>query len=277
MPRLRWLSLTLLLACKPGAPFDVSETDGETGDGETGDDDGDPIGLSCDPSDAQACELAGGLCCSDDPAALLLDDLEAQVTPAYLNRGGDGTPIFSGGNNALRRWGQCVAEGSVPDSDALVEAPAAGCPIPCNPTWSASDVAEICGSNRVCCQTVELEPADCVLDPGLGDAGCWRPVAGNDITGLGGIDATDWSASDHATHQDPSGLGCQSFVAGIPADVLSANDVTETEVLVACFRRLGVANLRGLCTAAASCPMTDPNDDDACEQINMNEGRVGCP
>ncbi len=131
----------------------------------------------------------------------------------------------------------------------------------------------------MCCQTVELEPEDCVLDPTLGDAGCWRSVNGRDIEGLGGsvgLDATTWASDSHATHQDPNGTNCQTFVGGIPPAVLDAMGLTSTEVLIACFLRLGVANSRGLWTQAASCPLAAPDYIDACEQRNLDEGRIGC-
>lgn len=234
---------------------------------------GDTIGLQCDPSTDTACEAAGGKCCSDDPTALLLADLDAQVTPLYEGGGGTGLPVFSGGNNALSRWGSCQL--STPNG--LSESPVEGCPIPCNPRWTATEVVQVCGPNRVCCQTVELEPEDCVLDPDLGDAGCHRPVTGYDIMGLGGLDATNWGAMAHATHQDPNGPGCEAFASSIPQEVLDQSGVTQQDVLVACFRRLGVANTRGLCMDGAMvCPYADPSYIDPCEQRNADEGRTGC-
>lgn len=269
MRRLGLITLALTLACTSKDP----PADGETGDGEAGND---PIGLLCDPSSPDVCEAAGGLCCSDDPAALSLIDPAAQVLPKYQGRAGEGTPIFSGANNPLSRRGLCVAEGSVPPADALADINAQGCPVPCNPRWSAVDIATICGPARVCCQIVELQFEDCVIDLALGNSGCWRPVIGDDIAGLGGLDATSWSSSAHATHQDPSGTSCQTFVAGIPPSVLDSSGVTAQELLIACFRRLGVADIRGHCSAANACPFADPGYIDACEQRNLDEGRSGC-
>lgn len=268
MRHLGLLTFTLTLACSSKDP------EAEAGDG--GSEGDSPIGLTCNPSSGTDCEVGGGLCCSDDPAALVFDDLAAQVLPQYQGRGGEGTPLFSGANNPLSDWGVCVAEGSVAASDALADINAQGCPVPCNPRWSATDIQTTCGPSRVCCQNIELEPEDCVLDFELGDSGCWRPVTGNDIQGLGGIDASDWSSTDHATHQDPSGTSCQDFVGGLPASVFADYGVTEQDVLLACYRRLGVADIRGFCVAASSCPLADPGYIDACELLNLDDGRTGC-
>jgi hypothetical protein len=273
MRRLVLLTLTLTLACTTDEPpSELQTSESESG----GDGDGDPIGLVCDPSSPAACESADGLCCSDDPAAVLLDDLDAQVTPQYQGGAGEGTPLFSGGNNPRSRWGLCVAAGSVPDSYSLDEVNAQGCPVPCNPHWDAADVQLICGSGRVCCQTVELGPEDCALDPDLGDSGCWRPVTGNDVVGLGGLDSTNWSSMDHATHQDQSGIGCQQFASGVPPEVLADLGLTDQDVFIACVRRLGVADSRGLCMANVTCPFAAPSYRDACEQQNDLEARTGC-
>jgi hypothetical protein len=270
--RLVLLTFLLTLACATDEPSpDIQTSESESGG------DGDSIGLVCDSSSPAACESAGGLCCSDDPAALLLEDLDAQVTPQYQGGAGEGIPLFSGGNNPLSRWGMCVAAGSVPQGDALDDVNAQGCPIPCNPNWDAADVALICGPARVCCQTVELGPEDCALDPDLGDSGCWRPVTGNDVMGLGGLDSSNWSSTDHATHQDPNGTSCQQFASGLPAEVLADYGLTDQDVFVACVRRLGVADTRGMCTSAdAACPFAAPSYRDACEQRNDVEGRTGC-
>ena len=238
----------------------------------------------CSPAgDAPNCPTAGGdnyQCCSDDPAALDLDDISLFVTPRYTGRGGQGTPLFSGGNNTLSRSGMCVKEGSVPVQGALADINAQGCPVPCNPTWSNSDITSVCGSGTICCETVEIEPEDCVLDPAVGTAGgCWRPVNGGDIVGLGGLEATDWGGSDHATHQDPSGINCKVFVDGLPPDVLASKGLDAQDVLRACYRRLTVANARGFCLGGAgvnACPLAQPGYRDACEQMNDFEGRTGC-
>ena len=270
------------LACaKPGDINDAgsgSESDSESGsEGETGKQGpGDLLVDRCDPSAVDACSefIDPHLCCSDDPAALDLANIDTEVTPAYVGRGGEGTPIFSGGNNALSRSGTCVAEDFVPPAAALADVGAQGCPVPCNPTWSSSDITTVCGSGYVCCQIQELEPEDCVLDPNLGDAGCYRPVTGNDIQGFGGIDATS-----HATHQDPSGTSCEVFVNAIPPNVLADNGLTASDALLACFRRLSVANRRGYCLAGAAvtaCPYAVPTYIDACEQLNADNGLI-CP
>ncbi|MFO7567950.1 MAG: hypothetical protein R6X02_35240 [Enhygromyxa sp.] len=235
----------------------------------------------CSPSgDSPSCP-EGYVCCSDDPAALLItssgfDDL---VTPKYLSRGGVGTPIFSGGNNPLSKSGMCVESGSVPISGALIDPNAEGCPVPCNPTWSNADIQTVCGPNTICCQTVELEPEDCVLDPTAGNAGCWRPATGFDIEGVGTQNLTNWGGTAHKTHQDPSGTNCQQFVQGIPANVLSAQNLTQQQLLQQCYRRLTVANQRGFCLGGAGvnfCPLAQPAYRDACEQMNDREGRTGC-
>ena len=111
----------------------------------------------------------------------------------------------------------------------------------------------------------------------LGDGGCWRPVTGDDIVGLGGLDATDWASTAHATHQDPSGISCQLFAQGVPADVLDKNGLTTQDVLLACYHRLSVANQHGYCVFGVNvCPMAAPSFIDACEQINLDESRSGC-
>lgn len=214
----------------------------------------------CDPSNPDCPDSGGGpyQCCSDDPAALDLGDLSAFVAPSYAGGGGTGTPLFSGNNNSLGRSGFCVE--AVP---GLIEEGAAGCPIPCNPTWGSDDLAAVCGAAK-CCQTVELEAEDCALDPTLGDSGCYRPVTGTDINGFGGADATNWSGSSHATHQDPNGAGCITFAQGDEA------------IQGACFRRLSVADQRGFCQNVEVCPLTQPGYIDACSARNAAEGLSGC-
>ncbi len=233
----------------------------------------------CSPAGSEPCP-DGYICCSDDPAALDLDALDAAVLPKYQGRGGIGTPIFSGGNNSLSISGMCIAEGAVPIEGALADVGAQGCPVPCNPNWVNADVEEVCGSNTICCQTVELEPEDCVLDPGLGDGGCYRPVTGMDITGLGGLDITSWKGTQHATHQDPSGTNCKVFVAGVSQSVLDAKGITAAELQSACFRRLTVADARGFCLGkspnVSACPLTRPDYRDACDQLNDAQLLSGC-
>ncbi|MFV8749058.1 hypothetical protein ACNOYE_00745 [Nannocystaceae bacterium ST9] len=233
----------------------------------------------CSPRQAERCP-EGYVCCSDDPAAIDLADLDADVLPKYQGREGKGVPIFSAGNDSLGVSGLCIAEGSVPPQAALTDAGAQACPIPCNPNWADADVTAVCGDDTMCCQTLELEPEDCVLDPSLGDAGCFRPVGGEDIEGLGGLDATRWASSEHATHQDPGGRGCARFVAGVPPEVLYAEGLDADELERACLRRLGVADSRGFCLgkspAASTCPLEDPSYRDACEQLDDELGHTGC-
>jgi hypothetical protein len=214
----------------------------------------DPSNPNC-PTDKFASNTGAYVCCSDDPAAIDPDDLTAAL-PGY-NGGGTGTPLFSGINNQFSTSGYCIDIGQ-------------GCPLPCNPTWSNSEVAEVCGSGTVCCQTQELGDLDCVLDPDLGDSGCYRPVTGTDIQGLGGLNSTDWSPSDHDTHQSPNGSGCVDFVTASGLTGAEATALTN-----ACFRRMSVANQRGFCQSGG-CPLTVPEYRDACERKNDSEGRTGC-
>ena len=120
-------------------------------------------------------------CCSDDPE-----------------------PFFSGANNDLSQWGMCVRTADIPPGSGTANP--ANCPLPCNPTWAEEDVLIACGPARVCCQTLELQPEDCIQDPGTGD---WRPATGDDIG-----NATNWGAGVHATHQDPGGNGCSTATGG---------------------------------------------------------------
>ncbi|WP_146158577.1 hypothetical protein [Enhygromyxa salina] len=219
-------------------------------------------------------------CCSDDPAALLLSNLGATVTPDYQGRGGDGTPLFSGGNNPLSKSGMCVKVGSVPPALALADINAQGCPVPCNPNWGSGDLADVCGAGTICCQTTELEPEDCVLDLDMGDNGCYRPVTGTDIMGTGSsTNLTNWGGTKHKTHQDPSGTNCEVFVQGLPPSVLSSNNISSADVLRACYHRLTVADQRGFCLGGGPgvfCPLAQPNYRDACEQLNDQAFLQGC-
>ncbi|NVB36900.1 hypothetical protein G6O69_03600 [Pseudenhygromyxa sp. WMMC2535] len=237
----------------------------------------------CSPAGASPnCPTQGGeeyQCCSDDPAAIKLGDLAAEVTPRYTGRDGEGSPIFSGVNNPISRSGMCIKSGSVPAAGALADVNASGCPVPCNPTWDSGDVDDICGEGSICCQTVELEADDCVLDPDIGDAGCWRPATGNDIVDLGGLEVTSWTANEHSTNQDPGGVGCRTFAEGVGSDVLEANGITEDNLKAACFRRLTVGNQRGFClggTGVNACPLAQSSYRDACEQMNDAQARSGC-
>ncbi len=231
--------------------------------------------LRCDPLAADPCADVGSvMCCSDDPIAIDLSDLGSWVLPQYGDGLSVGTPLFSAANNTLSRSGYCLSE-ETPESVALAEVAAQGCRIPCNPTWSDDDVAAICGPGALCCQTVELQDIDCVYDASLGDGGCFRPVNGADIVGLGGTELTNWAGTSHATHQDPTGISCGNWVDSLPTDLgLDPNDL-----LVECFRRLTVADQRGSCFAASeigSCPYAAADYIDACEQQNIDNGYTGC-
>jgi hypothetical protein len=187
-------------------------------------------------------------CCSDDPAAVGGD------LPQYQQTSAGATPIFSGFNNALGTSGMCVRTSDIPAGAGLGEPAAAGCPIPCNPTWEAADIESVCGGDRVCCQTREIQPEDCILD---GDT--WRPATGADI--LAGT--SNWAPSAHRTHQDPGGQGCTTFAG--------TSDVGNSD-FADCLEQLSVADQRGWCQALApgqGCPGDQPGYLDACEQINM--------
>jgi hypothetical protein len=273
--------LLSLLACSSdaGEDADTGLTTTTSSDSTSGSSDElAPFVVRCDPHADDPCAQFGNVaCCSDDPAALLLVDgaLGDAALPSYLGGAGDGTPIFSGDNNSLSRSGYCLVE-ETPPALALADVDAQGCRTPCNPTWSATDIATICGPAAQCCQVVEVEPEDCVFDPNLGDSGCFRPATGRDVTGLGGIDATNWGSMAHVTHQDPSGLNCEMFVSALP---LADLGLSVPDVLVECYRRLTVANQRGSCfatTELASCPFAGPSYRDACEQMNDDEFRTGC-
>lgn len=232
----------------------------------------------CDPSSPDCPTKYGTgtyVCCSDDPAALELTGGAATgALPSY--GGGPGIPLFAAANNNLSSSGFCIDTSQVPIDAGIQDVGAGqGCPLPCNPTWSNEDISAVCGNGTSCCATVEIQDIDCGFDPALGDAGCWRPVTGNDIQGLGGIGVSDWSASDHATHQDPAGKGCQAFVTSA-ASQISAAGVSPSDALEGCFRQLTVANQRGYCQGPMECPLANPAYRDACEQKNDAEGLTGC-
>jgi hypothetical protein len=231
----------------------------------------------CDPS-APDCPTKYGsgsyVCCSDDPAALDLSDLGTPALPTY--GGGTGIPLFSSALNDASASGFCIATSQVPLDAAIGEpGPGQACPKPCNPTWATEDISSVCGPNTSCCASVELQELDCGFDPALGDGGCWRPVTGGDIMGLGGINVSDWSTSDHVTHQDPGGQGCEAFVLSQAAAISTAG-VSPQDAQIACFRNLTVANQRGFCQGAMDCPLANPAYRDACEQKNDLEGHTGC-
>ncbi len=189
---------------------------------------------------------SGYFCCSDDPAAAAGD------LPEYQEMSSGSTPIFSGFNNALGTSGMCVRTDDIPAGSGLREPAAAGCPIPCNPTWEADEVDAVCGGDRVCCQTREIHPEDCIRD---GDT--WRPATGEDV--LAGV--STWAPASHRTHQDPSGTGCMTF----------AGDASGSE-FQSCVEQLTVADQRGFCMAlqpGQGCAGDQESYLDACEQINM--------
>ena len=200
-------------------------------------DEGMGFGL-CNPRQADPChDFSSGvdardtglICCSDDPAA------PGGALPDFAGRGigGGAAPLFAGANNALGTSGMCIHAKNV--EDPLTETAAAGCPVPCNPTWSDEDVGAVCGGGAVCCQTRLLDPLDCVM----GEDGNLRPVTGDDIGEL-----TDWNPGAHRTHQDPAGIGCSGLAQG---------DM-DSEVFRECIRELTVADQRGFCVQADACP-----------------------
>ncbi|MEM6296427.1 MAG: hypothetical protein AAGA54_34490 [Myxococcota bacterium] len=207
------------------------------------------VAFRCNPRQSDNCPETH-FCCSDDPASV------DGALPEYQNSGiSGGVPYFSGLNNGLGTSGMCVQTSEIPSGSGLFEAAAANCPIPCNPTWGDDDTRAVCGNDRVCCQTVELEPTDCILD---GDT--WRPVTGVDFA----EGRSRWEAASHETHQDPGGSGCITFAQGV-------TDINDP-ALRGCVEQLSVADQRGFCMALAAgqgCPTDDPGYINACDQINM--------
>lgn len=224
----------------------------------------------CNPSQSDACP-DGYICCSDDAAAMKGTEV-AGVLPFFDGRynGSDtGVPIFAGNNNGLSTKGLCVESGVLAPGQGLSNAPALGCPVPCNPRWGSEDVNKICGPNSLCCQTVEITVNDCVFDSG---SQCWRAATGNDVfdTTVQGLNfppggGDPWKATTHETHQDPNGSQCTVFAAG--------NEAARN----ACFSALTVADQRGFCLQKSvdvmGCPTKRPGYIDACQQLNLQEGR----
>jgi len=209
------------------------------------------VAFRCNPRQSDNCPSTH-FCCSDDPAAV------GGGLPAYQTAAGPGdgpTAFFSGVNNGLGTKGMCVRREDLPSGAGLFEAAAANCPVPCNPTWPQEDRNEVCGTDRVCCQTVEIEPEDCIQD----DDGMWRPATGQDILEGNG---TDWGPARHATHQDPGGQGCARFAG--------SSDLNN-EMFTGCLAQLSVADQRGFCMAlqpGQACPTEADTYMNACEQIN---------
>ena len=209
------------------------------------------VAFRCNPRQQDNCPDTH-VCCSDDASS------EGGGLPSFMgkNIAGGTTPFFAGMNNALGTRGLCVRTGDIPMGSGLLEPAAVNCPIPCNPTWADADITAVCGASRVCCQTSELEPLDCVKD---GDV--WRPATGADIGASAVTPNTTWAPGNHITHQDPGGTGCLTFAGGEMND--SFNE---------CVANLTVADQRGFCMALGpgqACPTDDPTYFDACEQINM--------
>jgi len=194
-------------------------------------------------------------CCSDDPAA------PGGALPDYEGKEIDGAePLFSGINNARSRTGMCVKTMDIPPGAGLLEPGAEDCPIPCNPTWTRGQVDEVCGETWKCCQTVELDEADCVLDE---ETGCHRPARGDDIVDRG----DPWDEKAHETHQDPGLHGCTE---------LAADGSVELED---CYRQLSVADQRGYCMSLWGeelCPAEYESYVSACDQLNLDAGREDC-
>ena len=211
------------------------------------------IAFRCNPKQSENCPESH-YCCSDDPAA---EDGRLPAYHASVPSSRAGTPLFSGVNNGLSTTGMCVNLDDVPCDLSLGQPDGTGCsfpncPIPCNPTWDAADISAVCHGQQ-CCQTVQLEPEDCVLEDGV-----WRPVTGRDI-GRGGIQPpTQWRSTDHATHQDPNGRSCST---------ISGSGDLSNPGFRACVDQLTVANQRGFCMPV--CPAPPPVGPDACELLNM--------
>lgn len=219
----------------------------------------DQIAFRCAPAGGAPNCPDGYRCCSDDPAAA------GGGVPGYTGRSPGDVPMFSGFNNVLSSTGMCIEDGLVPPGAGLVDPGAEGCPVPCNPQWGSNEVTSVCGQNAICCQTVELDVRDCVLQDG-----CWRPAVGDDIfavdvSGTWGMGPDPWKAATHETHQDPGGVGCAAFAQGDP------------DAEADCYRQLSVADQRGFCLALSPevqfCPLTSPTYMDACQVRNLNEGR----
>ncbi len=214
------------------------------------------VAFRCNPRQTDNCPESH-FCCSDDPSTA------DGALPTYVGKSNSGsTPIYADAANSAGTSGMCVDRNKVGAPLRLASPQAAGCPIPCNPTWSASEVGEVCGTGGFsCCQTAELGPDDCVQTKN----GLWRAVTGSDIGTSGGVDQvvprTNWTPAAHDTHQDPGGNVCKALAGGD----------TSSAAFSECTRHLTVANQRGFCMqlpAGAGCPTVAPTYIDACEAKN---------
>jgi hypothetical protein len=203
------------------------------------------ISFRCDPRTGRC--PGHHVCCSDDPAA------RNGALPAYRDDiPRSDVPLFSAANNARSSTGMCVNLDHVPCDISLGEPEGQGgctfpnCPIPCNPTWSTEDVALVCGQDLSCCQTVALEPDDCLLVDDV-----WRPATGKDVP-----QHTSWASSEHATHQDPGGRAC--------SELTGSTSLSDPEFR-SCIDQLTVANQRGFCMP--SCPVPNPPDPLTCARL----------
>lgn len=178
------------------------------------------------------------VCCSDDPAQI---------------GGVDGERLFSGENNERSHFGMCVRV-----SDILGQGlhQPAGCAIPCNPRWELSQIHEVCGPSRSCCQTQELHRDDCVFDE---MEQRWRSADPRDA--LASLEeGTTWKPTTDSTHQDPDFDACERF----------ANGDRSSDAFRECVGLLGTADQRGYCMQLGSneCPGEDDEYIDACEAMN---------
>lgn len=207
------------------------------------------VAFRCNPRQGENCPDTH-FCCSDDPSTA---DGGLPKYNGVAGNNGTSTPLYADASNALGTSGMCVHREDIPTGSGLLDPAAANCPIPCNPTWTAGQVEDICGTGRVCCQTVELGEKDCVQDVA---SGTWRPVTGEDICSprpgveCPTVPTTNWNNVAHDTHQDPNGTVCLSVSGGNQ----------ESAAFQECITHLTVANQRGFCMSLGPgqiCP-TDP-------------------
>jgi len=216
--------------------------------------------FQCDPRSPKNCPTTH-FCCSDDPATQngLLPEYGRDVSDADSD-----TPIFSSNNNSLSARGMCVDPEALVgvNTDWLIPVEGANgngdigqfpCPIPCNPTWTNSQISDVCGADLTCCQTVELGPKDCVYDEITEE---YRPVNASDIGEMDVTPETRWSPSAHDTHQDPNGTNCMRFADG------------NMDAYADCIAQLTVANERGFCLRSCD-TMLPPDYVDPCEAMNQ--------